>query len=216
MVAPSRNSKCYAQEFHQNSRRVIWKSVFKNHIGFSVSVAMRCLRAWWDGRRRSRSSSGRCDLLLCAARQWAEPCRGNSNGPCGQSRNSLVFQQNIVVFLFGILSFFQDLACVFSLGLKVLWRVLLPKPPLRGGPLRHRRRFVLRSRGQTPSFQNHFSTVTLFRHTFTVEHQPGGSKMSAMASDGATLDCFLNKPMALSTVCPGVVEPCGWIVQLSL
>ena len=27
--------------------------------------------------------------------------------------------------------------------------------------------------------------------------------MSAMATDGATLDCFLNKLMALSTVCPG-------------
>ena len=38
--------------------------------------------------------------------------------------------------------------------------------------------------------------------TTTVEHQPGGSKVSAMATDGTTLDCFLDILMTFSTVCP--------------
>ena len=45
------------------------------------------------------------------------------------------FSAEYCCFLVWNPEFLPGLDLCFSLGLKVLWRVLLPKPPLRGGPL---------------------------------------------------------------------------------
>ena len=57
---------------------------------FSVSVALWSRPAWCDGGDapgHPQIMSVCCWMLL---RQWAEPCRGNSNWPCRQSRSRTV------------------------------------------------------------------------------------------------------------------------------